>query len=497
MKWLHYISSLLFLFILGLCSYAQTAEIPDPGFRQYLMDTHPSYFNENDELIIDSARKKNSIKAYHYGIKDLTGIEHFVNLSVLDVSNNELTFIPDLTMLTQLDELIIDSNRVDSMAPIQGITTLRNFKCDVNNLDKLPEVSGMTTLQRIFCRSNNLTEIPDLSGCSSFMHLICTFNQIDSLSDFASTPSMFRLICHNNQLSSLPDYSQHPNLRELLAWNNQFTFDDILVMTRQSTFDTEYHISPQDSADTKTVYNAVQNEDLTLDLAFDDTVTTNTYMWYKDGNLLTTTNINELSIPNIQLTDAGTYHVIVTNSHPSLGSISLVSKMIRVNVFSCLGIDNASYDVIDANCQNGATVLIDEGSLIISNPPATYSLVNQTEQDTLTFMGPELNELLEGKYDLIISDINNCEAMLPSFIQIDHNSECDPVFSPDGDGKNDTYYVEQVGIARIFNTSGELIKEFSTPAYWEGTKNDGSQAPMGYYSIIINEREVINVTLLR
>lgn len=73
----------------------------------------------------------------------------------------------------------------------------------------------------------------------------------------------------------------------------------------------------------------------------------------------------------------------------------------------------------------------------------------------------------------------------------------DDTFSPDNDGWKDTYFIEETGIAKIYDVNGTEIEQLSVPAYWDGSDKYGNVLPGGFYVIIINENVVHRVTLVR
>ena len=105
----HVLNSTLILFICfispGVISYAQTTEIPDPNFEQALVDlgidsdgTINGQVPTNDIAIIITLDV--SLK----GISDLTGIEDFTALEILDISSNDLKIL-NISNNLQLTEL--------------------------------------------------------------------------------------------------------------------------------------------------------------------------------------------------------------------------------------------------------------------------------------------------------------------------------------------------------------------------------------------------------
>lgn len=78
-----------------------------------------------------------------------------------------------------------------------------------------------------------------------------------------------------------------------------------------------------------------------------------------------------------------------------------------------------------------------------------------------------------------------------------NNSKEIDVFSPDGDGNYDTFPILEEGLAKIYNVDGFLIQELQAPTTWNGLTNQGAPAPVGYYIIIVDNKFVKKVSLLK
>ncbi len=76
-------------------------------------------------------------------------------------------------------------------------------------------------------------------------------------------------------------------------------------------------------------------------------------------------------------------------------------------------------------------------------------------------------------------------------------NDCEAVFTPNGDGISDTYFIENVGKTVILDKFGQLVRELNAPTYWDGIKSNGSLATEGLYFIIANDSRQKTVTLLR
>ena len=109
-----------------------------------------------------------------------------------------------------------------------------------------------------------------------------------------------------------------------------------------------------------------------------------------------------------------------------------------------------------------------------------------------------VDNLREGDYILTIEDADGCIAAVEHAISIRKDCLKDyPVFSPNTDGLDDDYYIPYEGKAIVYDRNGIERTEFMAPAYWDGTDNNGKPLPMGTYLIIVDKKEVINITIVK
>ena len=95
------------------------------------------------------------------GIRDLTGIEYFPCMAILDCSGNQLAHL-DLSKNTALESLTCDNNQLSSL-DLSKNTALESLTCDNNQLSSL-DLSGKINLRWLTC-TNNLLDSLNVSGC--------------------------------------------------------------------------------------------------------------------------------------------------------------------------------------------------------------------------------------------------------------------------------------------------------------------------------------------
>jgi Leucine-rich repeat (LRR) protein len=227
MKAIHSLSCLLAAAVLtltgcdqGPCS-CEPIKVPDQALLDALLE--PGLDEEGELQIIDSnddglisfaeAEAITYLDVSDKGISDMTGIEKFINLEVLDCSKNQITKL-NVTRSPALEILHCYNNRLIELG-----------------------LSRNTRLETLYCIENQLTVL-DISANRQLIDLFCTDNQLASL---VITDHLFlrHIYCSENQLSTL-DLSKcfslwdlyvrdMPTLYEICVWELPFPPENILV----------------------------------------------------------------------------------------------------------------------------------------------------------------------------------------------------------------------------------------------------------------------------
>jgi hypothetical protein len=166
-----------------------------------------------------------------YGIKDMTGIETFLNLDTLYCGENNFTSL-DVSSIPNLRYLDCSGHLDITVTPLQELN-----------------LSGCTELTWLDCSSSKLTSL-DLSGCTALSYLDCSFNLLTSL-DLTANTSLKYLSCAANQLSCLDisnntligsengnntqlDLGYMPSLTEVCVWTTPFPPPGMDIITAGS-----------------------------------------------------------------------------------------------------------------------------------------------------------------------------------------------------------------------------------------------------------------------
>ena len=170
--------SILFtlLLVTTTITKAQFTNIPDVNFETALVDL--GYDDVIDgQVLTDHIDTVQFLQVIGYNISDLTGIQDFSELTLLDFTFNELTEI-DLSQNTELLELYCNGNQLSSLDVSHNLD-LTYLWCEWNQLTDL-DLSENEYLTVLLAKGNLLTSLVT-TGADDLSHLDCSFNQIAEL----------------------------------------------------------------------------------------------------------------------------------------------------------------------------------------------------------------------------------------------------------------------------------------------------------------------------
>lgn len=216
------------------------------------------------------------------------------------------------------------------------------------------------------------------------------------------------------------------------------------------------------------------NKVINAGLVDETTITDFSYVWKKDGVILSNQNGYFLSV-----NEEGIYTVTVTNAQ----------NCSRTRTITVIASDIATIENISvSDLSNNNTIVIS----VTGAGDYEFSLDNQTYQQSSTF-----SNIQAGVYTVYVKDLNGCGITqqevsvlgIPSF------------FTPNGDGFNDYWNLNGVSNAfnskttiSIFDRFGKLLKQITPSSQgWDGTFNNQNLPATDYwYTIVLENGKTIN-----
>ncbi|EBF5204860.1 hypothetical protein FH000_15210, partial [Listeria monocytogenes] len=136
-------------------------------------------------------------------IANISGIEHLVNLTALNLGSNEISDISALSGLSNLTELYLWDNQISDISALSGLSNLEMLYLDYNQISDISELSGLMNLGFLSINSNQLNDISPLSSLSNLTELALVDNQISDISELSGLMNLQKIRIDNNQISDI------------------------------------------------------------------------------------------------------------------------------------------------------------------------------------------------------------------------------------------------------------------------------------------------------
>lgn len=261
------------------------------------------------------------------------------NLTVLGIWNNNFTgnFPTEVYNLNKLTRLSIGGNSFDFelTSEIGNLVNLTEF--EINTMNSVigeipPEIGNLTKLEILAIANNHFTgELPDEIGKLKNLRSIEIWgNNLTGIipEEISELPNLDYLDINYNKFVEIPSM---PNIDSIFScMGNRLTFEDFernlsffhkqnieLYYIGQQAFGREYDTT------------AIEGKSFTLSIPCGGIY--NHYQWWKNGTLLSNApDASELGFSSIQLSDAGTYYITVTND--SVPDLELTSFPVHLTI---------------------------------------------------------------------------------------------------------------------------------------------------------------------
>ena len=175
---------------------------PDDKFRAFVK---ANYDTDGDDWLAKSESERvTSMKCTHKGIISIQGIEHFTNLTALNVSNNSIVSV-DLSKNKALEEFAAGTNQIASI-DLSENKALEKLNLDTNDLATI-DASMLPSLTKLLVYNNHLSAL-DVSGNPQLSNLECYGNAFEQI-DLGSNDLLKQAVLNGAKDDSSPDYDKY------------------------------------------------------------------------------------------------------------------------------------------------------------------------------------------------------------------------------------------------------------------------------------------------
>jgi len=213
---------------------AGNVNIPDRNLRAAIADALGKGDSPVVAITFDEMATLTTLRASNRDIKDLTGIEHAINLEELWVSKNPVSDISPLAKLANLIGLGAWETPISDLSPLSGSKKLRwldfgRTPTDANrdligNLDLSPLV-GITSLKKLTFYACGIKDISPLANLTGLTQLAVGGNRLSDVTPAAGLINLEHLDVHHGALSDLAPLAKLTRLRVLNLFDNKYLSD--------------------------------------------------------------------------------------------------------------------------------------------------------------------------------------------------------------------------------------------------------------------------------
>lgn len=149
-------------------------------------------------------------------LSDTSCVRGYDNLSELDLGENQITNLSDLSSLTKLSILNIYHNPVTDFSPLSSITSLTRIDAGETAVSDLSALSSLYNLKYLDVWYTNVSDLSPLSGLTNLTNLYLSHSLVTSLDPIVNLPNLSVLSISGLNITdgSLERFKQkHPNCK--------------------------------------------------------------------------------------------------------------------------------------------------------------------------------------------------------------------------------------------------------------------------------------------
>ena len=194
--------------------------MPDPNLQQAVRE---SLELPDDILLMQLEMKRlTELDAQDRQIMNLTGLEHAINLTWLNLGANEIRDLSPLTELIHLEALWVYVNPLSDISPLANLVNLKTLDLGVCQIANIRSLANLRNLEVLRLDDNGLIEdIAPLSNLMMLTELGLTGNRIVDIGSLANLRNLEILRLHYNQIQDITPLANLTSLSELWLTGNR------------------------------------------------------------------------------------------------------------------------------------------------------------------------------------------------------------------------------------------------------------------------------------
>ncbi len=153
-----------------------------------------------------------SLDARAAGITDLSGLEHAVRLTALDLSGNPLADLRALASLPRLADLRLDATGAEPW-DVASLAGLRRLSLRGNGIDSIDALSALRSLEHLDIGGNRIADLAALANLHRLADLRADGNRVADVAPLLALPSLATLDLRGNPVDDTEALERLPRIQ--------------------------------------------------------------------------------------------------------------------------------------------------------------------------------------------------------------------------------------------------------------------------------------------
>ena len=205
---LHQVACLI-LALVALSTHAFAEEkhkaitIPDENLREALLELKNKYEHKGNDITVEDLRNVYFLNVSGKGIRDLSGLEHCINLGEARLGNNSIVDVSPLAGCRNLQSLDVSHNEIRDITPLGEVQKLQYLNVAHNAIESLSGIGSLENLNSLYASHNKIESAEPVVQLQRLWSLDLSHNRISDMSPIAKLPRLMSLNLAHNQIQEL------------------------------------------------------------------------------------------------------------------------------------------------------------------------------------------------------------------------------------------------------------------------------------------------------
>ncbi len=191
------------------------------SLKRDLEELNLSFNNLSFIPALDYFKNLKILKISSNNIKKIQHLDNLIHLEVLELNDNKINEIQGLENLKNLKVLNLGNNNIRTISGLEHLVNLETLKLSSNNISEIKGLDTLVNLEVLELDDNSISRIRGFKNLQKLKHLGLKCNNVSQIEGLVNLQNLAELDLSSNNISKIESLENLQNLLELdLSSNN-------------------------------------------------------------------------------------------------------------------------------------------------------------------------------------------------------------------------------------------------------------------------------------